>query len=306
MSEDHITKSLSLKSGSVNISAQHNKKFQCAVLYVEFETSQKQLLSILLQKYITEKRLGTGLNMNNAIYQAISGETSIALFVPENKLTNNIALLVSYLHKTHLTSQQAKLISSGDYSKLSSDIKSFKVLITGKCKTFIAALKSNATKINNLVSQLNAIEPKDREAFNTSNQVASSYGESVNFDGSAADAKLYASIVCEDIPCKITSSGITFLCENGMERLREKLRFKDTYQGKVKSFLTQTGAVGTPAKNDAGGSKFKAKSEYILACENALAHIYSGLRGFNYSFSSTDKLKKVDSNAIAKVKAISI
>ena len=91
MSEDHITKSLSLKSGSVNISAQHNKKFQCAVLYVEFETSQKQLLSILLQKYITEKRLGTGLNMNNAIYQAISGETSIALFVPENKLTNNIA-----------------------------------------------------------------------------------------------------------------------------------------------------------------------------------------------------------------------
>ena len=306
MSEDHISKSLSISGGSVSISAQHNKKFQCAVLFVEFNTSQKDLLCLLLQKYLEEKRLFTGLNMNNAIYGGISGETSIALFVPENKITNNIALLASYLHKTHLTSQQAKLISSGDYKKLASDIKAFSVTITCKCKTFIAALKSNATKIQNLVSQLNAIDPKDRESFTTSNLADSDYGAEIRFDGSSPLARLYASVLLEDIPAKIGTNNITFLCENGPARLAEKLRFKDTLQGKIKSFLTQTGSVGTPAANDTGGTKYKAKVAYILACENCLAGIYSKLRGFNYSFSNADALKRVDSAAIAKVKAISV
>ena len=306
MSEDRISKSLSIKGGSVSIKAQHNKKFQCAVLFVEFETSQKDLLCLLLQKYVEEKRLSTGLNMNNAIYQAIPGETSIALFVPENKLTNNIALLISYLNKTHLTSQQQKLIKSGDYGKLASDIKGFDVIITGKCKTFIAALKSNANKINNLVAQLNAIEPKKRDNFTTSNVADTSFGETVKFEGSNADAKLYASILLEDIPAKISGSGITLLCENGAARLADKLRFKDVLQGKVKSFLTQTGAVGTPAANDTGGAKHKAKAAYILACENTLAEIYSKLRGFSYSFGSANDLKKVDSSALSKVKSISV
>ena len=305
MSDDSASKTLTLSGGSVKVSAQHNKKFQCAVLYVEFTTSQKDLLCLLLQKYVAEKRLAAGLNMNNGIYSAIVGETSIALFVPENKITNNIALLASYLAKTHLTSMQNRLVHSGDYGKLAQDLKSFEVIVTGKCKTFIAALKSDATKIKNLVSQLNAIEAKTRDSFNNSNVVESSFGEVISFDGATADAKLYASIVLEDIPAKITNSGITLLCENGRERLAEKLRFKDVFQGKVKSFLTQTGAVGSPAANDKDGSKFKTKSEYILRCEDCLAKVYSGLRGFNYSFRNAEALKKVESAALAKVKAIS-
>lgn len=305
MSEDHISKSLNINGGSVSITAQHNKKFQTAVLYVEFTTNQKDLLCLLLQKYVEEKRLFVGLNMNNGIYSAITGETSIALFVPENKLTNNIALLVAYLHKTHLTSQQCKLIHGGDYSKLSNDIKSFSVSITGKCKGFIASLKNNAPKIQRLVEQLNALTPKPRESFTTPNIANTDYGTEIRFDGSSPEAKLYASILLEDIPTKITNSSITLLCENGSTRLSEKLRFKDVLQGKVKSFLTQTGAVGTPAANDNGGTKFKAKAAYILSCENSLAHIYSHLRGFNYSFGKADNLKKVDSAALSKVKSIS-
>ena len=305
MSEEHFKTTLSFKGGNVEIEAQHNKKFQCAVLFVEFNTSQKDLLCLLLQKYIEEKRLGVGLNMNNAIYAAISGESSIALFVPENKLCNNIALLVSYLHKSHLTSQQSKYIKSGNYDKLSSDIQAFNVIVTGKCKTFIAALKSNATKINNLKAQLSAIEPKKRESFTTSNITDSCYGTEIKCDLSSSNAKLYASILLEEIPAKITSSGITLLCTDGtVSKLSGKLLFKDVLQGKVKSFLTQTGAVGTPAANDTNGTKFKAKSAYILDCENCLAEIYSKLRGFSYSFSSAEDLKKVDSAALAKVKAI--
>ena len=112
-------------------------------------------------------------------------------------------------------------------------------------------------------------------------------------------------LLLEEIPAIVGSNEITFLCPHGaITRLSEKLLFKDVLQGKVKSFLTQTGAVGTPAANDTDGSKFKAKSAYILACENTLAEIYSKLRGFNYSFSNAEALKKVDSVALAKVKAI--
>ena len=136
-----------------------------------------------------------------------------------------------------MTSQQAKLIERGDYAKLSSDIKSFKVTITGKCKTFIAALKGNATKIQNMVASLNAIEPKQREAFSNSSTSESDYGAEIRFDGGSGEAKLYASILLEDIPAKISGSSITLLCENGGARLAEKLKFKDVLQGKVKSFL---------------------------------------------------------------------
>lgn len=304
MSDLSASKTLSLSHGSVKISAQHNKKFQCAVVFIDFETTQKDLLCLLLQKYIEEKRLFSGINMNNSIYSAISGETSIALFVPENKITNNIALLASYLHKTELKSMENRIIHSGDYDKLSSDIQSFNVIITGKCKTFIGALKSNATKITNLVNQLNACEPKQREKFNNANVVESAFGETISFDGTSGLAKLYASIVLEDVPVKITNSGITLLSPRADERIAEKMMFKSVFQGKVKSFLTQTGAVGSPAANDAGGAKFKAKSKYILDCQNDLAEIYSKLRGFNYSFSNAEELKKVDSAALTKVKAI--
>ena len=89
-----------------------------------------------------EKCLSTGVNMNNAIYSAIPGQSSIVLFVPENKITNNISLLLAYLGKTHLTSVQARFVGSGDYGKLANDIRSFSVDVTGKCKTFREALRS--------------------------------------------------------------------------------------------------------------------------------------------------------------------
>lgn len=302
MAETSLNKNLSLTGGTVKISVQHNKKFQCAVVFVKFTTSQSNLLTMLLQKYTLEKVLTTGVNMNNSIYSAIPGHNSIVLQVPENKITNNISLLLSYLAKTHLTTQQAKQVGKGDYAALARDIKSFEVIITGKCKTFLASLKSNATKITNMVNTLNAISPKDRASFNNGDSAF----VSIPFEGKSKNAKLYASILLEDIPAIIDNDEITLLTSNGRSRLAEKLKFKDALQGKVKSFLTQTGAVGTPAANDKGGAKFAEKTRYILACENSLAEIYSNLRGFNYTFSSVDDLKKVDSEAMANVKALKV
>lgn len=302
MSELNISSSVKIDGGNIKFKATHNKKFQSTLLFIDFETSQKNLLNLLLQKYVSEKRLFAGVNMNNGIYSAITGETSIFLIVPENKITQNISLLYTYLTKTHLTSQQAKLCGSGDYKKLSSDIKNFDVIITGKCKNFINALKNKAPKIEHMVSQINAITPKERENISV-DKVDSDIGKTISLSGFSDEAMLYMSICLEDVPCKISKDKITLLSKNGLEKINEKMMMKDVFQGKVKSFLTQTGAVGSPSSNDTGGKKFKEKSEMILSCENVLANIFSKLRGFNFSFSDVSQLKKVDSEAMAKVKS---
>lgn len=303
MSQEHISTNVKIRGGNINIKATHNKKFQSALLYVEFKTSQDDLLSLLLQKYAAEKRLFAGINMNNGINSVITGQHSILLVVPENKITQNISLLYAYLNKTHLTSQQAKLCGSGDYKKLSSDIKDFSVIVTGKCKNFIAALKNDATKIVNMIHQIDNTSPKDRDSIKVDAN-ETSIGKTINLDGLSNLGMLYLSICMEDIPCKITKDKLTFLSSNGEERFKEKMMWKDTFQGKVKSFLTQTGAVGSPSSNDSGGKKYKEKCEMILNCENVLATIFAKLRGFNYSFDNVKELKKIDSNALGKVKGL--
>lgn len=301
MSELNISTSIKINGGNIKFKATHNKKFQSTLLFIDFNTSQKDLLNLLLQKYVSEKRLFAGVNMNNGIYSAITGETSIFLIVPENKITQNISLLYTYLSKTHLTSQQAKLCGSGDYKKLSSDIKEFDVIITGKCKNFINALKNKAPKIEHMVSQIDATTPKERESISV-DRVESDVGKVIPLSDFSNEAMLYMSICLEDVPCKIGRDKITLLSKNGLEKVNEKMMMKDVFQGKVKSFLTQTGAVGSPSANDAGGKKFKEKSDMILECENVLAEIFSKLRGFSFSFSNVSQLKKVDSEAMAKVK----
>ena len=305
MSLEQISTTLKAGNSNIKIQATHNKKFGNALLFINFNTSQKDLLRSLLQKYASEKRLYTGVNMNNGIVSAITGETSILLIVTDNKLTQNISLLYTYLNKSKLTSQQAKLCRSGNYNTLSNDIKNFDVIITGKCKNFINALKNNAPKIDNLKNQIAAVQPKDRENFTTDHVPDESFiGKTVSLGGLSNEAMLYLSVCVEDVPCKISRDKLTFLSENGLQQFAEKMIWKDVFQAKVKTFLGQTGAVGSPSANDTGGRKYKAKCETILACENVLAEIFSKLRGFNYSFSKVEDLKKVNSASIASVKSI--
>lgn len=295
-----------IKGGSVEakFSVTINKKFQSALIYIQFDTSEKDLLSLLLQKYVSEKVLTTGLNANNSALSAVAGETSIAIFAPENKITQNVLFLYAYLNKTKLSSAQSKLIKSGDYDRLSSDIKKFSVEITGKCKNFAAALQNNAPKIDRLKQSLSAVATVNREAIKNTD-VKTDFYETTLTDASST-AALYLSIAMDNIPCTIHTSGknitLRILSPNGRELLQSRTLFRDTFQAKVKSFLTQSGSVGSPSANDKGGVAYKAKCKTILECENVLAFIYSDLRGFKFSFSSEDELKKVDSEAMSKVR----
>lgn len=306
MSAENATTTLKAGSVEVKISALHNKKFQCSILYVQFDTTEKKLLSLLLQKYVSEKVLVDGININNNIYSAIPGEESIVLFVPENKLTQNIVLLYSYLMKSKLTSQQCKLCKNGNFKKLSSDIKIFKVNVTGKCKNFVAALKNEAPKIERLKESLKIIEPTVRDNISSDGftpfEVEIDGGEFTN------DVMLYLSVIMGNEPCLIKKSGssvkIECLSPHGEQRIKSFAVWKDTFQGKVKSFLSQSGSVGSPSANDKGKAKFNEKVKNIMKCQNELAFIYSDVRGFKYSFSDEEALKKVNSEAMAKVRAL--
>lgn len=297
-----------LKAGSVEVkmSAIHNKKFQCSVVYIQFETGEKELLSLLLQKYISEKVLIDGINVNNNIYSAIPGEQSIVLLCPENKITQNITLLYAYLMKGKLTSQQAKLCKSGNFKSLSSDIKKFGVNITGKCKNFVAALKNNAPKIERLKESLKGIEPTSRD--NVSGDGFTPYEVELDGGDAANDVMMYLSIVMGNEPCTIKKSGskvkLTCLSPMGEQRIKTFSTWKDTFQAKVKTFLGQSGSIGSPSANDKGGEKFAEKVKGIMKCQNELAFIYSDVRGFKYSFGSEEDLKKVNSEAMAKVRGL--
>lgn len=296
-----VRKTLNTKNGKININAVFNKKFKQAILFIDFKTSQKRLLSALLYKYATEKSLNTGVSMVNGIISAIPGETSIVLVVPDNKVTNNIVLLRAYLGKAKLSAAAQKHVGKGDYDKLLKDIDSFDVIVTGACRTFCKALDANEKKIDNLISNLNTIKDSDRDSFD---YPVNNYC-SVDFSGNAT-AQLYASICLGDIPCNISRDKIEFLTPDGCELLRTRLMYKDTFQGLVKQFLRQTGACGTPAANDNGGKKYKEKCDYILHCEATLSEIYSRLRGFEYKFMNVSQLNAVDSDAMSAVKQIKL
>lgn len=308
-----ISHSTTLKDSGVEvkISTLHNKKFQSSVCFVKFDTNEKSLLGLLLTKYASEKCIKTGLNAATGIYSAIPGQTGIVLVVPENKLTQNITILYSYLQKTKLSSAQAKFCTDGNYKKLSSDIKHFEVSITGKCKNFTAALQNKAPKIDRMIKSLGAFQPNgNREACGNSGNIEKMVLE---FDAGddANTTMLYASIFMGNIPCIINKSNDKirinilggYACPCVVQNL---LLFKDTLQYKVKGFLGQSGACGSPSANDKGGSKYNEKCRYIMECQNELASMYSEVRGFKFSFKNKDELKKVNSDSIARVKGIKI
>lgn len=302
MSQPSTSATLKTSKGNIKISAQHNRKLQVTIVFVKFNTSQRDLLSMMLQKYVVTKCLNTGVNINNSMYSAIPGETSIVFTCAENRCIQNITLLYAHLLKGKLSAQQAKCCS-GDYQKLVADVSSFEVKITGKCKNVCTWLdKGNAAKITKLVSDINNIVPATRDNPTGSSEewsiTASNCGNGV--------AMMYLSVACGDIPCKITKvnsdAKLTFLSCDGMSRFCDRMFWKDTLQARVKTFLTQSGNPGSPSANDSG--QYKEKCKYILLCQNSLAEVYSNLRGFNFSFSNVEELKRVDSDAMSAVRVI--
>lgn len=279
---------LKCKNIQLNIETYHNKKFQCAVVCIFIKTTESKLLATLCDKFAYAKVLRSGINPNTHAYSVVSGPNGMVINCPENKINSVITIALSYLAKT-----TAKV--EGSYDKLMNDMKNVSITITGKCKNYARALETNAPKIERLKTSVSAIDFKKRDAF--PKEKVKLQEMSISFQGCCKCA-LYASIILSSVPCKITHSNntVTITLYNNCGFIH-----RDMMREKIKSFLSQTGAVGSPAANDTNQTKYKEKCKYILTSQNVLAKIYSSVRGFSCSFENANELKSVDGTIVAVV-----
>lgn len=291
------SKRISSKLFNINLSATVNPKAFLTTILFEFNTKENDLLNALLYKYKNEKYSLGGSNLNNKICSIVLGDSCICMTVAPEYVYQNIVLLLSYLHKTEIDTYAIKHIS-GDYDTLMKDISNVKITIVGKTKRIITAIDKLEERIKD---GLDKIKTKSRKAV-SGNKNEDTY--SVTIDTSDDLTLLYISFILGDIACSFSKScdktKLSFLHKEDMAKFEEKVRSKERiiYQTQVRSFLTQSGSIGTPSAQDTDGSKFKKKVENILSSENTYAYIYSHLRGFNYKFKSSDDLKNVDKDAI--------
>jgi len=260
-----------------------NKQNVLCFVYIQFDTKECDLLCAILKKYVYEKVLSCGLNTNNHIHSAIYGCNGIVLSVPENKVTNNIALLYKYIAKTSLTTAQKKECGSGSFSKLEKDLKSFNVYVSGKCKNLIQALKNTAPKIENMMETISNIEFKKQEDFEYPKPEEVTYEIDENDD----IAMMGISISMGNIPCYIHKSGSKIqikLCESSdRDRMNSFMSMSRLNNYRIKNFISQSGNIGTPSKNDKDKSKFNEKVKRIEDSQELLIKIFSEIRGFKVS-----------------------
>ena len=254
-------------------------------MLIKFNTSEGELVNALLAKYKCEKLSTIGQNINNQMLSIILGDKCIVITCPDEKISHNIVLLLSYLAKTSVNNV------NGSFDKLfDGDID---ITVGGKCKKFIQMLNST-DKREVFENVIDSIELKG--TVNGTAVASSSYDNTITINTSDSTVKMYLSIVLQDIVCTFEQTGdtlsVSFLSEVDAHKYAELIRFKErvVLQTRVRSFLTQSGTIGVPAANDHEQTQFNRKLQNILASENALAKIYSNLRGFDFAFSDVSEL----------------
>lgn len=273
---------LSGKRVKVDVEAAINKSAKICIVYIKIDNVEKEVF----RKYIYEKCLATGVNYNNHIYSAIYGSSGIVIAIPENKITQNVILFYNYLAK---------------HNKVE---KEFKIMVSGKCKNFMTAVKNEAPKITRMLEALDVISKrtitgglmnvKSSSGKTDGGQKTDSENDeddklSFTFDSSSTTTMMYLSIIIGDKSCDINKmSGkikVEFFQLSDAVAFSELFKMSKIFQYRIKNFLTQSGNVGKQSANDKDGKVFKAKVKAITDSQNLLAKIYSNIRGFNYEFS---------------------
>ena len=295
------SKTLKYKSGEIKINYVFNKKSSAIYLALLYNTKEDNLLYYLLEKFISEKVLVNGLNINNHIMNAYATSKGIFLIVPDSKVFSIIQQIQRYLLSSELNSQQAKLIGDGSYKKLHNDIKSFTVYITGKCRLTEKSISSSDKKIDNFIKNIESISPKNIDDFSLNGKYEN---EIINVDKLTPYSKLMFCICYDKIPYVFNGNKIVMLNSSSLDNLKEKALFKNVFQGKIKSFQTQFGNIGTPSANDKDGKKHKEKCNLILSSVNIMCEMISALHGFSFKFDKIDDIRSVCSISLGDMKKI--
>lgn len=289
--------------GTVRFRAIFNRKSSSNIVYINYHTKEDRLLYVILEKFVAEKILDAGLNINNQITSGYATTKGIVVTVPDNKIFSVINQVHRYVLNTTLNITQQKIAGSGSYDKLYKDIGTFDVMVIGKCRLTERALgNSKDKKIENFVRAMNAISYRDKDDFDANGAYEM---ETIKCDLNAA-AKMVFSVCYSHLPFVFEGNTLKLLSPHALDALEERAVFKNGFQGKMKAFQTQFGNVGSPSSNDSGQKKFKEKCKLIQDSCNFMAEIYGTMHGFNFKFSNLDAIKSVDSDAMRDAKAVKI
>lgn len=307
---------------NVSIDATVNPKDFASIVFFEFETTEKELLNALLEKYEQEKVAKTQFNPNNKIIKCMRGNCCIAVVCPYSVIFNNITLLLSYLAKAEIKGESRKhakgknskkhldrITVNGKYDKMMKDIKDVSVTVVGRVARFVETLKNNKQRLDKIGAALDRITVKDRDDLygDTKYEVGSATVK--NSDDTAA---MYMAIVLADVCCHFTKSSgnlkISFSREGDFEKFKNLMRVKERiiFQTQVRSFLTQSGTIGGSSSGRKGADALARKIGNIMNSENALAHIYAKLKGISYKFKDKDDIRCIDNEALSTIMKVSI
>lgn len=309
MNSDTATRKISAGKFELNFDVVLNKKLPQACVFIQLNTTQKDLINMLLERYALEKVSKVGVNANNHATNATVGPQCILVWCPDTKIVNNINSLLTYITRAKLPPTIARSVT-GDYKLMINDMKPINITITGKCKGFLTALKTDATKIKNMTNFIQALKPATRDRIAGENPIEEA-SMGINFKDADPDlTMLYTSILVGNECCNISRKGDSFMMTlhgvGAKYRLLHLLQNKDLLQARVKAFLVQSGSMGSPSANDKGGVKYKAKVERIMLCQNTLMKIHARLRGFNLTEKPEETFRKVDSTAVGRVKLLKL
>lgn len=297
-----VSKNIKYSHGTVSVRGVFNKKSSETLVFINYSTKEDRLLYTILEKFIAEKCLDAGFNVNNQMASAFATTNGIVFTVPDNKIFSCIQQVHKYVLTTALNQQQQKYAGKGSYSRLHSDIRSFSVMFIGKCRLTHRALgNSKDKKIDNFVKGIDAISPKNIDDFDVNNPYVP---ETIDCGKMNSAAKMAFSVCYSHIPFVFKDNRIVLLNPFAICQLKDRETFKNAFQGKVKSFQAQFGAFGTPAANDTGHKKYNEKCREIVAANDFIANIYSTIHGFSFKYPNQDAIKTVNSDALRDAKSV--
>lgn len=260
-------------SGKLHIRTAHNAKVQTAQVFIQFNTSENELINELLRKYESEKFVAIGTNPNSKLEYYKANNGCCFAVMPESKVLNFIATIYKYLMTTTLSAVSVKncLTKKASYNKLHADIaKGFNVIVTGKCKALTNKLSSHLPVIDSLSKNMAAIKAK---AVADIDAKAEAYMKPHDISGSNL-AKLYLVIFAQRFNFVI--NGNKLYCDDGTwsELVFFIKEHAPVAGGVIKSYLKQAGAKKTKASaNDANGSKMKESNDIALKNLNTIIEI---------------------------------
>ena len=265
--------------GKLHIKTSHNSKVQTAQVFIQFNTTEHELINELLRKYESEKFVAIGSNPNNKLeYYKANNDCCFAV-MPESKVFNFIATIYKYLLTTTLSAASIKncLTKKASYNKLHADVsKGFEVIVTGKCKALTNKLASKLPVIDALAKNMSSIKPK---AVADIDAHAEAWMKPHDIAGSKL-AKLYLVIFAQRFNFVI--NGNKLYCDDGTwsELAFFMKEHAPVAGGVIKSYLKQAGAKKSKASaNDTSGSKMKASNDIALKNLNTIIEITCKLYG---------------------------